>query len=88
MSDIEMTKVTIELPKRFVDFVEAYTSFFGKETTVEDFMRSAIFDGITTVYNGLEEMKNNTITGIIDEDWLAKFRNISYITAQDGPEDP
>lgn len=80
----EMVTVQVGVFRRFYDFAKAYVEFFGKETTVEDFMREAIYDSIRTVYTQLEGIERESVsipTGINKGDWLGRFSNISFITA-------
>ena len=83
MTERELVPVQVGVQRRFYDFVKAYVEFFGKKTTVEDFMREAIYDSIRTVYTQLEGIQSASVsipTGINRGDWLGRFSNISFIT--------
>ena len=87
MTERELVTVQVGVQRRFYDFVKAYVEFFGKKTTVEDFINEAIYDSIRTVYTQLEGIQSGIVsipTGINRGDWLGRFGNISFITA---PED-
>ena len=80
----EMVPVQVGVYRKFYDFAKAYVEFFGKKTTLEDFMREAIEDSIRTVYKQLDSIQSAPVsipTGINRGDWLGRFDNISFITA-------
>jgi hypothetical protein len=81
--DQEMITVEVKLYRKHYDFVKAYVDFFGKKTTLEDFMREAVYDAIRTVYTHLEQIGKSDCTiptGINGNDWLGKFQDVSFIT--------
>ena len=84
MTEREFVEVKLGVQRRFYDFIKAYVEFFGKKTTVEDFIREAIYDSVRTIYTQLEGIQTAQVsipTGINKGDWLGKFSNISFITA-------
>ena len=83
MIERELVSVQVGVQRRFYDFIKAYVEFFGKKTTVEDFINEAIYDSIRTVYKQLEGIQSDTVsipTGINRGDWLGRFSNLSFIT--------
>ncbi len=84
----EMVPIQLTLARRFYDFIQGYLQFFGKDTTIEDFCRDAVFDAVKLLYQNLDLFRTQQIpTYISDKDWFMRWDNLTFITVPDDEKD-